>query len=178
MSGESKPLLSTKGNAMKKPLFPSIKALAKVLVRAKRDSLEPANDWTVDVRLQVHEEGGWALRTGDSSYDQDHRGYWGSSVLARSSNCTELARELINQAKNHWAESQPPTPPRLPSVNKVQRAVCTLKKMEKIHDHSSGDVALETGSIPRSRPKRTGWVRPTWAVCRAARTGRRSSSSA
>src|SRR5690606_813072 len=36
---------------------------------------------TCDVRLQVYEDGDWAIRFGDSSYDQDHRGFWGASIV-------------------------------------------------------------------------------------------------
>jgi hypothetical protein len=34
----------------------------------------------VGVRLQVHEKS-WAIHWGDSSFDQDHRGEWGASIL-------------------------------------------------------------------------------------------------
>lgn len=34
----------------------------------------------VDVRLQVV-DGTWYLHSGDASYDQDHRGFWGAGSL-------------------------------------------------------------------------------------------------
>jgi hypothetical protein len=51
----------------------------------------------VDSRLQVY-DGWWALRTGSSDYDTDHRGYWSSSSIPYR--CTReqsrvIARELI-----------------------------------------------------------------------------------
>lgn len=62
----------------------------------------------LDVRLQVH-AGSWALHTGDSQYDQDHRGYWGSAsidgVLTRKA-AREMARDLIDQAADQFAECQ------------------------------------------------------------------------
>lgn len=51
-----------------------------------------------DVRLQVHENGSWALHVCSSDYDQDHRGYWGASLLSYDrQNLTDLARDLIGQ---------------------------------------------------------------------------------
>ena len=51
-----------------------------------------------DVRLQVHENGDWAVHVCSPDYDQDHRGYWGASLLSYDrQNLAELARDLINQ---------------------------------------------------------------------------------
>lgn len=51
-----------------------------------------------DVRLQVH-DGSWSLHTGDASYDQDHRGYWGAGFLTEGDgDCRELAQDLIDEA--------------------------------------------------------------------------------
>ena len=51
-----------------------------------------------DVRLQVHENGNWAVHVCPSDYDQDHRGYWGASCLSYDrQNLTDLARDLIGQ---------------------------------------------------------------------------------
>ena len=58
-----------------------------------------------DVRLQVYENGKWAIRSGDSSYDQDHCGFWGASCLSYDrQNLTELACDLIAQAAEQAAE--------------------------------------------------------------------------
>lgn len=61
-----------------------------------------------DVRLQVRTWRGndWAIRTGDSSYDQDHRGFWGAGRLSPydTDHCVgETARDLVNQALEHAA---------------------------------------------------------------------------
>lgn len=54
----------------------------------------------MDVRLQVCADGTWAIHTGDSSYDVDHRGVWGaSSVPLRGRfDSISLAKELWNEA--------------------------------------------------------------------------------
>lgn len=65
------------------------------------DDDEPAG---MDVRLQIHERGGWSLRSGDSSYDQDHRGYWGAGYLTTDTDCADLAAELIDEAGEHAAQ--------------------------------------------------------------------------
>lgn len=62
-----------------------------------------------DVRLQVYDNGHWAIRTGSSDYDQDHRGYWGASLLpgvvrgemVRFSSI-RTAKELLAQVKEHY----------------------------------------------------------------------------
>ena len=51
-----------------------------------------------DVRLQVLDDGRWAVHVCPSDYDQDHRGYWGASCLSYDrQNLTDLARDLISQ---------------------------------------------------------------------------------
>lgn len=90
--------------------FPSIRDLTAAL-RAERDSLDGTegedSDGTVDVRLQVSSDG-WTIHTGDASYDQDHRGWWGASCLSHQDSASDLkslARDLIDQAKDHQATS-------------------------------------------------------------------------
>ena len=51
-----------------------------------------------DVRLQVWEDGKWAVHVCSPDFDQDHRGYWGASLLSYDrQNLTDLARDLIDQ---------------------------------------------------------------------------------
>jgi hypothetical protein len=91
--------------------FPSIKAVRKVLTKTKRfvvshKMTNTPDDETVDVRLQVIRSGYWSLFHGDPSYDQDHRGFWGSSCISyKRENLTKIAKDLINQTKTHKAES-------------------------------------------------------------------------
>lgn len=84
--------------------FPSIASVRAELVRLNR-LVDPSDDEqdSCDVRLQVYDDGGWAVRYGDPSYDTDHRGFWGGSSSipgnSRRFNATETARELIEQAR-------------------------------------------------------------------------------
>jgi len=78
--------------------FPKISDVAREL----RD-LNKEADSEMDVRLQVYPNGDWAVRWGDPSYDQDHRGYWGSSSIPGSNrrfNSEDVARHLISEAKD------------------------------------------------------------------------------
>ena len=86
--------------------FPSILAVAQEL-RMINANVEGE----CDVRLQVYEDGAWWIRYGDSSYDQDHRGYWGASCIpgCGGKNCRprrfrsrDVARDLIDQVKDSW----------------------------------------------------------------------------
>lgn len=91
--------------------FPSIAAVARELrAQAKhvhwccdRHEHEEGCDFC-DVRLQVYPDGAWAVRVGLSDYDQDHRGFWGASCIPRGRfNATDLARDLVNQCRDHHA---------------------------------------------------------------------------
>ena len=60
-----------------------------------------------DVRLQVYEDGTWALRTGESDYDQDHRGFWGAGAFPRGRFDSEgMARGLIAQCADAAADAE------------------------------------------------------------------------
>jgi hypothetical protein len=92
----------------KMPKMPSIKAVAEELrlVKPRKGDYGPDREGFegFDVRLQVYDDGHWAIRTGDSSYDQDHRGYWGASSIDHTTSCRELAVDLIDQAAEHAAQ--------------------------------------------------------------------------
>ena len=92
--------------------FPSIASVRSALAAEKRslrkfcsrDDLlsEDGGPAFTDVRLQVYEDGSWSIRTGSSDYDQDHRGHWGASSLSYDrENLRDLARDLLEQAKEH-----------------------------------------------------------------------------
>lgn len=70
------------------------------------DENEEQEGVELEVRLQVRESGSYALHTGDSQYDTDHRGYWGSGFLTSGTDCEELARELIEEAAEHAAQCE------------------------------------------------------------------------
>ena len=83
-------------------MFPTIRELARDLAEIKRWLRCEGIDET-DIRPQVRESG-WCTHTGDPCYDQDHRGWWGESYIGRSTNCRQLARDLIDQARDHAAQ--------------------------------------------------------------------------
>lgn len=74
----------------------------------REDPSDPDGFAGTDARLQVR-GGSWQLHTGDSSYDQDHRGAWGSSCIAWG--CTraearETARELLEDCADCHAMTE------------------------------------------------------------------------
>lgn len=91
--------------------FPSIKDIASVIRGINTEESFPGEcgeECYIDVRLQVYPDGQWSVHSGDSSYDQDHRGFWGSSCVpgnGKRFSSVETARELIDQAKDHHADS-------------------------------------------------------------------------
>lgn len=85
--------------------WPSIRELSEAL----RD-VNANVEGECDVRLQVYEDGQWRLRWGDASYDIDHSGFWGASGVpgvvggkVQRFNARDVARDLIEQAKDHEA---------------------------------------------------------------------------
>lgn len=95
--------------------FPSIKAVRSALVSEYNylrkgfsadelsDPYEKDSTPGTDCRLRVHGSN-WQILIGSSDYDQDHRGAWGASFLPYNrSNLTELARDLLEQAKDMHA---------------------------------------------------------------------------
>lgn len=81
--------------------MPSIRAVSAELVSIK--TLLDCDVTEIDVRLQVHESGHWLVHWGDAQYDTDHRGHWGASTISRTSNCRDVASELINEASDSFA---------------------------------------------------------------------------
>ena len=75
---------------------------------ARSDLAEHGEDFAgTDIRLQVLENGKWALHSGPSDYDQDHRGYWGASCLSYDrQNLADLARDMIDQVAEQLAERE------------------------------------------------------------------------
>lgn len=87
--------------------FPSINDVSAELRAINKETLEPDDtDEGIDVRLQVYPNSEWAVHSGASDYDQDHRGYWGASSVPgdnRRFDSKDVARELIEQAREHKA---------------------------------------------------------------------------
>ena len=87
--------------------FPSIKTISKYLSEINKEIEIGENEEYVDIRLQVSEAGKWTIHVGDSSYDQDHRGYWGCSSLdGKRFRSREMSKDLINQVKEDYYSSQ------------------------------------------------------------------------
>ena len=81
--------------------FPSIRDVAKALRAVNRTA-----EGECDVRLQVYDDGSWSVRFGDSSYDQDHRGFWGSSGVpgdGRRFDSRAIAKDLVEQVREQAA---------------------------------------------------------------------------
>ncbi len=74
------------------------------------DSDDPAG--SCDVRLQVSKWGSdWAIRVGDSQYDQDHRGDWGASSIRHDDSddaIRSIAEDLVGQALESAALNEEP----------------------------------------------------------------------
>lgn len=93
--------------------FPAVEEIAAELAFLPED-VEPefveSDDDTphIDVRLQVWPDGSWAIHTGDASYDQDHRGYWGAGCVCADDDAAALltlASDLRNEAMEQaWEE--------------------------------------------------------------------------
>lgn len=87
--------------------FPTINDVASELRAINKEILERDDaDEGIDVRLQVLPNGEWAVHSGSPDYDQDHRGFWGSSMVPgnnRRFSSTDVARDLIEQAREHKA---------------------------------------------------------------------------
>lgn len=56
----------------------------------------------VDIRLQINLDKSWAVHTGDSQYDLNHKGFWGSETttypIPDMAAARHLAESLISQA--------------------------------------------------------------------------------
>lgn len=87
--------------------FPSINDVSSELRRInKQGSADDGDDGGIDVRLQVMPDSTWTVNWGPSDYDQDHRGFWGSSSVPgdnRRFDSKDIARDLIEQAREHKA---------------------------------------------------------------------------
>jgi hypothetical protein len=65
------------------------------------DDLRETPDDTAggDFRLRVY-NGSWSVNTGDSQYDQDHRGAWALAFVPRGASlkrCREIARQMLRE---------------------------------------------------------------------------------
>lgn len=90
-------------NAMSnKPLSPVYPTIADLAAELREVKLWCERGENLCVRLQVSERG-WVLLTGDPQNDTDNTGWWGEGMLCRSSNSRDLARDLIQEAREDRA---------------------------------------------------------------------------
>lgn len=100
--------------------FPSIRAVAEELMQVKQNMwLSHYECESMEVRLQVTESSAWHLWSGDPSYDPDHRGYWGNDIIDARSNCREVAKELLEQAKEQYEEVKSSMLRNVYNINKI-----------------------------------------------------------
>lgn len=88
-------------------LYPTKDELITALKSVRKDAREWDLTDGIDVRLQCTEVG-WQLHTGDASYDQDHRGVWGSDCVMFDSTAVDLAAiatRLIDECEEMQATS-------------------------------------------------------------------------
>ena len=72
-----------------------------------RDYLRRNHLEETDVRLQVLDNGDWAIHSGDASYDTDHHGYWGASSITADETVKGLlytAGDLLDQVEESRAQ--------------------------------------------------------------------------
>ena len=90
------------------------KEIVEHLEEIQRDMvIEPPFDDYIDVRLRLQPDGSFTVLYGDPSYDQDHRGFWGSSILYPATSIHTninylggLADDLLEQALDDQAETE------------------------------------------------------------------------
>lgn len=78
------------------------------------DTVKPHEDAADDleIRLQIHDDGTWSVHTGDSQYDQDHRGHWGNTSVPWSDDSEGLpdweavADDLLDQCDESAADGE------------------------------------------------------------------------
>ena len=137
--------------------FPSIKAVAASLreINAmEAGDTDCADENYIDVRLCIEEDGSWIVRWGDSSYDQRHSPICTTSSVPgdnRRFNSTELARELLSEARDQHAEQESYKTPLATEITREQLTRYALIDFEAMPDETpvegnalaSGDDATD-----------------------------------
>ncbi len=90
-----------------KALESDIAAMCETLADVHAECEEPCGECSevnvdrIDVRLQLQAVGTWDIHSGNASYDTDHHGFWGASVVCHDdteATLSETVRDLIAQA--------------------------------------------------------------------------------
>jgi hypothetical protein len=144
--------------------FPTIDEVAAELRSINEQTLEDDDDDDgIDVRLQVYPDGDWAVRSGSSDYDQDHRGHWGAASVPgndRRFSAKDVARGLIEQAREHKAtggddddlqENRVAAKRRKPT-KEIQDQIDTLSSWMSNYDHGPEEFPTLVWRILASLP--------------------------
>jgi hypothetical protein len=72
---------------------------------------DEASEWEDEggfpVRLQLYEDGDWAIRQGSPDWDTDHHGFWGAASVPGGKqrfDAHDIAMDLIREAEEGAAE--------------------------------------------------------------------------
>ena len=68
---------------------------------------DPDSEPSIDVRLRYHEDA-FSTYTGDSSFDQDHRGFWGDYSVGPDleiDDAFDIAEDLLDQVIESASQS-------------------------------------------------------------------------
>jgi hypothetical protein len=93
-----------------------LKALTTDILRVSTE-VDPEEHWngeqdcipSIDCRIRYYAPHGFQFLAGDSSYDQDHRGYWASGHAWEAMTFVEaetMAREMLAQVLDHAAQNE------------------------------------------------------------------------
>jgi hypothetical protein len=77
--------------------FPTTTAIYNALMAVRQSLRAEHAENDIDVRLQVTSTG-WTLHTGDSSYDLDHHGFWGTTTVG-ASDTSRLLRSMADDLR-------------------------------------------------------------------------------
>ena len=104
--------MKTKSEKIFLAILPSIKELASELKGLKpyiEDDFIQEGDEKPSITITfAADKKGWAIQTGDNSYSGSAYGYsnWAVGYLYRNSNCRNLAKDLLEEVKDLFYQSQ------------------------------------------------------------------------
>jgi len=92
-------------NEIKSYLTELVSELKKDMEKSPEDYTEVgSDDPSIDIRLQWHDDQ-WQVHLGSSDYDQNHKGFWGSSSVTPDTKVDELLETLIDQVEESMESS-------------------------------------------------------------------------
>jgi ribosomal protein S17E len=92
-------------NEIKSYLTELVSELKKDMEKSPEDYTEVgSDDPSIDIRLQWHDDK-WQVHVGSSDYDQNHKGFWGSSSVTPDTKLDDLLETLIDQVEEDMESS-------------------------------------------------------------------------